>query len=123
MWEEWIKSADKRKPTQDELRIIEYLANKADYKLCPNFREEISVVPITDDVISPLKIIYNMNPTKMNGGLIAGCMFSDTDGVPVGAYLLANDDNLLLELDFRKVDYSPVSRIPSCEQMTDIPTW
>lgn len=44
MWEECIKSADKRKPTQDELRIIEYLTNKADYKLCPNFREEISVV-------------------------------------------------------------------------------
>ena len=43
MWEECIKSADKRKPTQDELRIIEYLANKADYKLSFSYFDLIHV--------------------------------------------------------------------------------
>ena len=39
----------KRKPTPDELRLIRYLANKANYKLDENFREDLYVAPITYD--------------------------------------------------------------------------
>ncbi|MBQ2176681.1 MAG: hypothetical protein II453_17110 [Alphaproteobacteria bacterium] len=34
-----------RKPTSDELRLIEYLANKADYDLSADFREHIYIQP------------------------------------------------------------------------------
>ena len=56
----------KRKPTPDELRLIRYLANKANYKLDENFREDLYVAPITydspitKDEISPLKRILRM---------------------------------------------------------------
>ena len=51
-----------RKPTSDELRLIEYLANKADYDLSADFREHIYVVPIPpilEGELTPLKIIFD----------------------------------------------------------------
>lgn len=117
---------NKRKPTSDELRLIEFLAHKADFKLNLNFREHIYVIPIAimEGDITPLEILFDNAPDdmKMSGKLIADCQFLDSDDVPVSAYLLANDEQYLVELDFWKADYSPILRIPPCEQMKDIPS-
>ena len=115
---------DKRKPTPDELRLIEYLANKADYDLSADFREHIYVLPIPpvyEGEFTPLEIRFDNAPDdmKMNGKLISECLFYDSDNVLVAVYLLANDLGYLVELDFWKVDYSPILRIPPSEEFRD----
>ena len=82
-----------RKPTSDELRLIEYLANKADYDLSADFREHIYVVPIPpilEGELTPLKIIFDNAPDdmKMNGSLVSDCQFLDSDNVPVAVFCL-----------------------------------
>lgn len=111
---------DKRKPTPDELRLIEYLAHKANYELSPDYREHIYVVPIPpvyEGEFTPLEIRFDNAPDdmKMNGKPISDCLFYDSDNVLVTVYLLANDLGYLVELDFWKVDYSPILRIPPSE--------
>lgn len=109
-----------RKPTSDELRLIEYLANKADYDLSADFREHIYVVPIPpilEGELTPLKIIFDNAPDdmKMNGLLVSDCQFLDSDNVPVAVFLLVNDLGYIVELDSWKGDDSPILRIPPSE--------
>lgn len=115
---------DKRKPTSDELRLIECLAHKANYELSLDFREHIYVVPIPpvyEGEFTPLEIRFDNAPDdmKMNGKLISECLFYDSDNVLVTVYLLANDLGYLVELDFWKVDDSPILRIPPSEEFRD----
>ena len=130
----------KRKPTNDEMRLIEYLVNKANYRLDANFRKDLYVAPITystsstrkkedsiltrifntlfqkHPIISSLKIFYDV-PLELSEKVITECQFADQDDVTVSAVLRVNRDNQLDELAIWKTDNSPISRIPPCEQM------
>lgn len=119
----YILVGDKRKPTPDELRLIKYLANKANYNLTPTFDEDISVIPLLDGDIAPLEIKYNNAPNdiKIHGGIIASCQFPDADNVPVWVDLWAYDECHLKELDLWKGDFSTITAIPPCDQMSDVP--
>jgi hypothetical protein len=119
----YIPVGDKRKPTSDEIRLIKYLANKANYELAPTFDEDICVIPLSDEDIAPIEIKYNNVPNdiKTSGKIIASCQFPDTDDIPIWVDLWAYDENLLKELDLWKGDFSTITTIPPCDQMSDVP--
>lgn len=114
-----------RKPTMEELELIEYLARKAGYQLDSLWKGMIWVAPLTEEKIGSLELIFD--PAKPSGGTcsteISNCMYYDKDGITVATYLLVDEENKLCELDMWKVDYSPISGIPPVSAMKDIPRY
>lgn len=111
-----------RFPTSDELRLIEYLAHKANYALVPNWSEQLRVRPLTNNSIGSIEIINNAQHENANTQYkeIANCMYYDNDGVCVAVYLLVNKDNQLCEIDMWKGDDSPIHCIPESGKMENI---
>jgi hypothetical protein len=51
------------------------------------------------------------------GKALAEAQYTDEDGVPVSIVVNADKNNELYELDFWKVDFSPLRRYPKPEQL------
>ena len=54
--------------------------------------------------------------------VIAQAEYVDEDGVPVSITINADQDGELFELDFWKVDFSPVKRYPNASDIRHVPT-
>ena len=113
-----------RRPTLEELILIEYLAQKAQYTLEPDGQQGIWVEPITEEGIGSIAIAIN------NGELvkykpshvISDCMFYDADNKGVAAYLLVGGDGCLCELDLWKGGELEIFSLPSStDKFEDIP--
>ena len=113
-----------RRPTPEELILIEYLAQKAQYTLEPDWQQGICVEPITEEGIGPIAIAMNNGePVKYKPShVISDCMFYDADNKGVAAYLLADDDGCLCELDLWKGGEPEIFSLPSStDKFEDIP--
>ena len=111
-----------RKPTADEIRIIRYLAEKANFRLGDSWENELIVKPLTDMRIGPIALSFTSEYTEKGCGFSASdCSFYDTDNIPVALYLLVDEEGAPCELDMWKVDDSPINTIPSCDKLEDIP--
>ena len=113
-----------RRPTSEELLLIEYLAQKAQYTLKPDWQQGVWAEPITEEGIGSIAIAIN------NGELvkykpshvISDCMFYDADNKGVAAYLLVDDDGYLCELDLWKGGEPEIFSLPSStDKFRDIP--
>ena len=113
-----------RRPTPEELLLIEYLAQKGQYRLEPDWQQGIWVEPITEERIVPIAIAMNNGePVKYKPShVISDCMFYDADNKGVAAYLLVDDDGYLCELDLWKGDEPEILSLPSStDRFEDIP--
>ena len=113
-----------RRPTSEELLLIEYLAQKAQYTLKPDWQQGVWAEPITEEGIGSIAIAIN------NGELvkykpshvISDCMFYDADNKGVAAYLLVDGDGCLCELDLWKGGELEIFSLPSSTgKFEDIP--
>ena len=104
-----------RRPTPEELLLIEYLAQKAQYTLKPDWQQGVWAEPITKERIGPIAIAINYRePVKHKPShVISDCMFYDADDKGVAAYLLVDDDGYLCELDLWKGDEPEILSLPS----------
>ena len=61
-----------------------------------------------------------LNPSQTRkrslGKALAEAQYTDEDGIPVSIVVNADKNNELYELDFWKVDFSPLRRYPKPEQ-------
>ena len=111
-----------RKPTTDEIRIIRYLAEKANCRLGDSWENKLIVKPLTDMRIGPITLSFTSEYTEKGCGFSASdCSFYDTDNIPVALYLLVDEEGAPCELDMWKADDSPINTIPSCDKLEDIP--
>ena len=113
-----------RRPTLEELLLIEYLAQKGQYRLEADWQQGIWVEPITEERIGPIAIAMNNGePVKYKPShVISDCMFYDADDKGVAAYLLVDDDGYLCELDLWKGDEPEILSLPSStDKFEDIP--
>ena len=113
-----------RRPTLEELILIEYLAQKAQYTLEPDWQQGIWVEPITEERIGPIAIaMSNGEPVKYKPShVVSDCMFYDADDKGVAAYLLVDDDGCLCELDLWKGGEPEILSLPSStDKFRDIP--
>ena len=103
-----------RKCTKEEIRLIGFLAEKANFRLDDNWEENIWAHPLTDKEVGSIGILYdkNENYTSKESFEISSCKFNDTDGIDVVAYLLVDADDNLNELDIWKCDYSIIKKVP-----------
>lgn len=104
-----------RKPSREELDIIRYLVDKADYNN-DNWQEGLMVRKLPEGMGS-LKLLYpNIDEWKRQfGRQISDVCFKDVDGVDVIVSLYVDTDNRLYELDVWKTDYSDLIQISRFE--------
>ena len=113
-----------RRPTLEELLLIEYLAQKDQYRLEPDWQQGIWVEPITEERIGPIAIAMNNGePVKYKPShVISDCMFYDADNKGVAAYLLVDGDGCFCELDLWKGGELEMFSLPSStDKFEDIP--
>lgn len=113
-----------RRPTPEELILIGYSAQKAQYTLEPDWQQGVWAEPTTDDKIGPIAIAMNNGePVKYKPShVVSDCMFYDADDKGVAAYLLVDDDGCLCELDLWKGGEPEIPSLPcSTDKFEDIP--
>ena len=113
-----------RRPTLEELILIGYLAQKAQYTLEPDWQQGIWVEPITEERTGSIAIAMNNGePVKYKPShVISDCLFYDADDKGVAAYLLVDDDGCLCEFDLWKGGEPEIFSLPSStDKFEDIP--
>jgi hypothetical protein len=98
-----------RKPTSDELRLLEHLVAKATFVI----DGELLVEDMNDGGMGSLLLFaqHSISRERRFGRQVADCRFVDADGVDVIASLNLDEDGELFELDVWKVNYAPLIRI------------
>ena len=95
-----------REPTEQELKIICYLADKGHYAR-HDWRKNLKVA---DESMESLQIIPEgqSNPKRLFGKEISEVQFRDTDGMLVYATLTTDQEGFLFELDVWRCDFENV---------------
>lgn len=104
--------------------MVEYLAQKAQYRLEPDWQQDIWVEPITEEGIGPIATAMNNGePVKYKPShVISDCMFYAADNKGIAAYLLVDGDGCLCELDLWKGGEPEIFLLPSStDKFEDIP--
>ena len=114
-----------RRPTPEELLLIEFLAKKAMYPLAHDWQQGVWAEPTTDDKIGPIAIaMNNVEPVKCKPSrVISDCMFYDADNKGAAAYLLVDDDGYLCELDLWKGGEPEILSLPRARISSETSQW
>jgi hypothetical protein len=104
-----------RKPTQDEMRLLEFLVQKVKVKFPSNWSTNLLVKSLNDEGMGSLQLIPEgvaIDSDRLLGEQVSDCQFTDEDGVGVISSLNIDDTGKLFELDIWKTDFSPLIGIP-----------
>ena len=97
-----------RNPSNEEMRIIHFLANKAHYKR-PNWEFGLKVCELQDGMGSLLLLPKeSAGKNRIFKEQINDIMFKDADGIPVIVSLNIYKDDCLFELDVWKINFDRV---------------
>jgi hypothetical protein len=103
-----------RKPTQEELRFIDFMIREGKGKIHPRWSENLMVAPMDEGGTGSL-LLYpdgKINPKRTIGITLFELEFKDADNVPVVASLNLDQEGDLFELDIWKVNFDPLIRLP-----------
>ena len=103
-----------RKPTQQEIKLIEFLATKGGINLSPQWKDKLMVIPLEDGNMGSLSL-FPMGLTDRRPHLakiISDYQFTDEDGVEVLVSLYVDVMGDLYDLDIWKTDFSPLIKMP-----------
>jgi hypothetical protein len=103
-----------RKPTVQELKLIELLVEKASINLSSNWRDELTVKNMDDGQMGSLRLYPDRDIIKKRifDKCVSEYQFNDIDGILVIASLYIDSENKLFELDIWKTNYEPLKRLP-----------
>lgn len=74
--------------------------------------DELCVEDMEDGGMGSLRFALPADRHKPFGRVVAEAEYVDEDGVPVSITLNTDQDGNILELDFWKIDFSPLKRYP-----------
>jgi len=103
-----------RRPTSQEITLIDFLVVKAKLKMAENWKEQLQVAPMDDGGMGSLVLLLGNNPKpdRQFGRQASEHQFKDADGVDVIATLNVDTEEEPFELDVWKMDYSPLIKLP-----------
>ncbi len=101
---------NRRKIKAEELRLLEYLLERANLSIANYFNEDMLVDDYEGAVMRSIGI-GDAEQATYQGDVIQG-FYTDTDGVPVVITLTKCTEDKLLDLDFWKEDFSKLIRYP-----------
>ncbi len=99
----------RRRPTLQELNLIEHLINLASISINQNWKELILVEPLSDGGMGSLHLYPNgkIHDDRIFGEQKSDIMFKDKDGIEVIASLYLDQLGDIFEIDIWKTDFSP----------------
>ena len=100
-----------RKPSREELQLLEFMLNKAHIKvLYKPWKNRVLVVPMQDGGMGSLRWCLTGVPYEQSPPLhfAVDHEFLDTDKVPVLVTLYIDNRQQVFELDVWKADFSPL---------------
>lgn len=103
-----------RKPTNEELRFIEYMIRQGKGKISVNWSETLMVGPMDDGGMGSL-LLYpdgKITPGRTFGTTLHEVEFKDADRAAVVASLNLDQHGELFELDIWKVTFDPLIQLP-----------
>lgn len=104
-----------RKPTTEEILLVDFLVNNASAILPSNWKDNLMVCNMDDGKMGSLHL-YNsakmINGRKF-GKQVSEFQFLDEDGVVVIASLNVDENGNLFELDIWKTDFSKLIKLPN----------
>jgi hypothetical protein len=103
-----------RKPTDQELKFIDYLIQEAKGKISVRWSETLTVAPMDDGGMGSL-LLYpegKITTGRTFGRTLSEVEFKDADGVAVVAALNLDQHDDLFELDIWKVNFDRLIRLP-----------
>ena len=105
---------ENRKPTQDELNLIELLINNSSTKIPSEWKINLRVKDMDDGGMRGLYLFNNLNlkNRRIFGKSISEYHFVDEDGVKVIVSLYLDELGNLFELDIWKTDFTPLKKFP-----------
>ncbi|MEO8582449.1 MAG: hypothetical protein ABI415_01560 [Flavitalea sp.] len=104
----------KRKITEDEMRLLDFLIKKAKLKLPANWKENLMVKSMDDAGMGSL-VLYPKEIAKDErefGSAASEIEFKDEDRKDVIASLNLDEAGEIFELDIWKTTFDPLIRIP-----------
>lgn len=103
-----------RKPTVQELKLIELLVEKASINLSSNWKDELTVQNMDDGQMGSLRLYTDGDIIKKRffDKCVSEYQFNDLDGIIVIASLYIDNENKLFELDIWKTNYAPLKKLP-----------
>ncbi len=113
----FLCSMPMRKPTEQELRFIDYMIREGQGKIHKGWSENLMVAPMDDGGMGSL-LLYPHGEAKQGrefGRTLFDIEFKDADNVPVVASLNLDQHGDLFELDIWKVNFDPLIRLPEVE--------
>lgn len=107
-------NSPKRKPTPNELNLIQILTTKANFVLNLNWKDTLWVEDMNDGGMGSLTLYSTLSVEKNRafGSEVSEIQFNDEDDVEVIVSLYLDQNRDLLELDFFKVNFGQLIRIP-----------
>ena len=104
----------KRKPTYQEITLIELLIKKASITVSDHWKERILVCPMDDGGMGSLYLSSKeeTDEGRMMGKQVSEFQFVDKDGVDVLASLNVDTLGNLYELEIWKTDFSKLIQLP-----------
>lgn len=104
-----------RKPTEDEIRILDYLIKKSNLNLSIDWKSDLKVKSMDDGGMGSLYLYLTVNIIEKSlfSHTASTYEFDDLDGIKVFASLNVNDHDDIFELDIWKTDFSPLIKMPS----------
>lgn len=79
--------------------------------------DSLKVLDADDGGMGGVKFEIDCSPRRVFGSELARLSYIDSDGVPVSITLNADVSGDLFEIDFWKVDFSPLVAYPTSEQL------
>jgi hypothetical protein len=104
----------KRKPSAQELKLLEKLVSATSKKFPGNWKENLLVEVMNDGGMGSLLLFPagEINSTRLFGSQVSELKFNDADGIEVIVSLNVDQDGKMFELDSWKTDFNALNRIP-----------
>lgn len=104
-----------RKPNLDELRVINFLVDKAEkFRLSQDWQTSLCVRNMDDGGMGSLELFpkSELRENRIFGSNISEFQFEDADGIKVLVSLFVDQDGELYELDVWKTNFEKLIRFP-----------
>jgi len=103
-----------RKPSIQEVFLLEFLISESSIGLEPHWKEDLLVESMKDGAMGSIYLFPKgvIDKNRSFGKCVSEYRFADKDGVEVIASLNLDDKGALFELDIWKTDFSPLISIP-----------
>jgi len=104
-----------RKPSQDEIRLLDFLIQKSVMEVPIDWQTSLQVIPLDDGGMGSLLLLpegVGISTNRLFGEQVSECQFKDVDGIYVVVSLNVDREGKLFELNIWKTDFTPLETIP-----------